>query len=46
MLIIHLPDRDYMSEDSKPNKTKKLAKQPKVFLRENQELSKRQTAKL
>ena len=33
-----------MSEDSEPNKTKKLVKQPKVFLRENQELSKRQTA--
>ena len=46
MLIIHLPHRDYMYEDSKPNKTQKLAKQPKVILRENQELSKRQTAKL
>ena len=43
-LIIHPPHRDFMYEDSEPNKTKKLVKQPKVFLRENQELSKRQTA--
>ena len=40
------PNRPYMSEDSKPNKTQKLAKQPKVLLKENQELSKRKTAKL
>ena len=46
MLIIHLPHRDYMYEDNKPNKTQKLAKQPKVLLKENQELSKRKTAKL
>lgn len=35
-----------MFEDSDSKKTQKLVKQPKMFLRENQESSKRQTANL
>lgn len=35
-----------MFEDSDAKKSQKLVTQPKMFLRENQELSKRQTAKL